>query len=385
VVGERRNARTNAIKEMTTTMLSTTALRREHVGLAIVLIAALVAAMTALIGRPAHAEVVQGYYNVNNVRVAGNATTDVDTGISLKTGDRIVVSADGTVNPGCLFCTDTGPAGYTDVAPDDGWPLKGARQISLLGKLNGQYFYVGAGKDWVNTGGPGELYLYINDWKTDDNSGAYLADIRVDRDVPMPETAIASGPSGPTASTSATFTFSGSSPEGFVGFECNLDGNGFAPCSSPRSYTGLSQGQHTLEVRSKDRFGRVDPTPAGRSWTVDTVNPAVTSVVPRENATGVAPGTNASAFFSEDMDAASINANTVKLFKAGTTTRIGGTVSYDPTTRKATFDPFNKLKLGTKYKVVVTTGVKDAVGNPLDQNPGAFGDQPKKWLFTIRN
>jgi hypothetical protein len=273
VVDGKRIARINAGEEITIIMLTTTFSRSGHVGFAVLLIAILVAAMTAVMGRPANAEVVPGYYNVNDVRVAGNASTDVDTGISLKTGDRIVVTADGKINPGCLFCPDTGPAGYPEVAPDDAWPLKGARQFSLLGKLNGQYFYIGAGKDWVNTGGPGKLYLYVNDWATADNSGAYFADIRVDRDVPLPETTITSGPSGPVSSTSATFGFSGSSVEGFVSFECSIDGGGFSPCSSPKSFTALTQGQHTFQVRAKDRFGRVDSTPAQRTWTVDTVAP----------------------------------------------------------------------------------------------------------------
>ncbi len=52
----------------------------------------------------------------------------------------------------------------------------------------------------------------------------------------------------------------------------------------------------------------------------DTTAPRVKRVVPAENATGIAPGANVSAFFSEAMRAGSINTNTVKLFKAGTTT-----------------------------------------------------------------
>jgi hypothetical protein len=180
-VEKKHTTRTKTEKEITITMLTTTLSRKgQHVRLVVVLIAVLVAAMTAVIGRPASAEIV------SNIPVAGNASKDVDTEITLKTGDRVVVSADGKIKPGCINCSDTGPAGYPDPAPDDGWPLKGARQFSLLGKINGQYFYIGAGKDWVHTGGPGNLYLYVNDWKTDDNSGAFFADIRVDRDVPPP-------------------------------------------------------------------------------------------------------------------------------------------------------------------------------------------------------
>ncbi len=92
-------------------------------------------------------------------------------------------------------------------------------------------------------------------------------------DTVAPDTTIASGPSGPTASTSATFTFS--SPESGVTFQCQLDSaSGFATC--PAGYTGLQQGAHTLQVRAIDAAGNVDPTPATRSWTVDTVPPDTT-------------------------------------------------------------------------------------------------------------
>lgn len=278
-------------------MLTKTLWSRGHASLALVLIGLLVAAMTAVVGRAASAEVVSGYYNVNDIKVAGNAFTDVDTGITVKTGDRVVVSADGLVTPGCFNCNATGPAGYPDPAPDDGWPLKGARQFSLLGKLNGQYFYIGSGKDWIHTGGPGKLYLYVNDWKTNDNGGAYFADIRVDRDVPLPETTITSGPSGLAASNSALFGFSGSSPEGFVSFECSVDGGGYSPCSSPRILTGLAQGQHTFQVRAKDRFGRPDPTPAQRNWTVDTVAPDTLLL---SGPSGTVPSSSATFEFSSE-------------------------------------------------------------------------------------
>lgn len=81
-----------------------------------------------------------------------------------------------------------------------------------------------------------------------------------------PETTITGGPSGTTTSSSATFTFT-SSESG--SFECRLDGAGFSVCSSPKTYTALSEANHVFEVRAKDRAGNIDPTPARRDWTVD--------------------------------------------------------------------------------------------------------------------
>src|SRR5215218_1195620 len=87
-------------------------------------------------------------------------------------------------------------------------------------------------------------------------------------DTTPPETTIDSGPSGTFTNSSASFTFSSS--EAGSTFECSLDGASFASCTSPKSYTSLSDGSHTFQVRAKDAAGNVDSTPATRTWTVDT-------------------------------------------------------------------------------------------------------------------
>lgn len=89
-----------------------------------------------------------------------------------------------------------------------------------------------------------------------------------------PQTAITSGPSGATNSTSASFSFV-SSETGST-FRCSLDGAAFTACSSPKSYSGLTDGSHTLSVRATDVAGNVDSTPASRAWTVETVAPTGT-------------------------------------------------------------------------------------------------------------
>jgi hypothetical protein len=118
----------------------------------------------------------------------------------------------------------------------------------------------------------------------------------------------------------------------------------------------------------------------------DTTRPRVTSTSPAANATGVAPGANVTATFSEAMMASSINGTTFKLFKKGSTTKIGAAVSYDGATKKATLDPTNNLRLGTTYKAVVSTGAKDLAGLQLDQDQTpSNGLQQKTWTFTVRN
>ena len=84
-------------------------------------------------------------------------------------------------------------------------------------------------------------------------------------DTDPPETTIDSGPSGEVASTTASFMFS-SDEDG--SFECKLDSGAWSACSSPKDYTGLSDGAHTFNVRAIDEAGNVDATPAVRTWTV---------------------------------------------------------------------------------------------------------------------
>jgi dienelactone hydrolase len=95
-------------------------------------------------------------------------------------------------------------------------------------------------------------------------------------DLTPPDTQLDSGPVGPTASTSATFTFS--SPDAGPGgsFRCRVDGGDWGACTSPVGMSGLSQGPHTFDVAAVDGAGNEDATPATRSWTVDTVAPDTT-------------------------------------------------------------------------------------------------------------
>jgi hypothetical protein len=117
----------------------------------------------------------------------------------------------------------------------------------------------------------------------------------------------------------------------------------------------------------------------------DTTPPRVKSTTPQAGATGISPTANVKATFSEQMQSSTVNGTTFKLFKKGSTTTVGATVSYDAATDKATLNPTNALKRGATYKAVVTTDAKDLAGNRLDQNPTLSGLQQKVWSFTVRN
>ena len=59
-----------------------------------------------------------------------------------------------------------------------------------------------------------------------------------------PDTTIDSNPSNPSTSANASFSFS--STEGSSTFECQIDGGGYSSCTSPKSYSSLSEGRPHL-------------------------------------------------------------------------------------------------------------------------------------------
>lgn len=164
------------------------------------------------------------------------------------------------------------------------------------------------------------------------------------------------GPSGTARSTSASFKFSSS--ESAPTFECRLDDGAWSACISPKEYSFLSQGGHTLEVAATDAAGNRDATPAMRSWNVDSIAPTVAAVNPSSGDT-VSPTANVLASFSEAMRASTISGTTVKLTRKGTTTPVAATVTYDSSFSRAKLDPSSSLKGGATYTATVTTGVED--------------------------
>jgi Bacterial Ig-like domain len=94
-------------------------------------------------------------------------------------------------------------------------------------------------------------------------------------DTVPPKTTITHGPSATSSSASASFEFTTSEP--VSGSACSLDGGAFAACLSPKSYSGLANGQHTFRARSTDLAGNTEASPASYSWQVSTLLPPDTT------------------------------------------------------------------------------------------------------------
>ncbi|HEX2086108.1 MAG TPA: PQQ-binding-like beta-propeller repeat protein, partial [Solirubrobacteraceae bacterium] len=140
------------------------------------------------------------------------------------------------------------------------------------------YSYIGDGQhvfEARSTGGAGDV-------EDPPASHSWTMDTR------GPDTTITSGTSGTTSSRSASFTFA--SDEVGVEFECALDGDPFAACTSPARYEELEDGEHAFRVRAVDAAGNADHWPEERKWTVQTSpgepNTSMTSGPPTRTRSG---------------------------------------------------------------------------------------------------
>ena len=97
-------------------------------------------------------------------------------------------------------------------------------------------------------------------------------------DTTAPQTTIDSSPSSPAGTDDADFDFSSS--EGGSTFECRIDGGAWSACTSPKSYTSLTDGSHTFDVRATDQAGNTDSSPASFTWLVDTTAPSSSTNFP---------------------------------------------------------------------------------------------------------
>jgi len=180
-----------------------------------------------------------------------------------------------------------------------------------------------------------------------------------------------SEPMAPTSISAATFTLrSGSTPVTatvtYAGVTAVL-----APWDLLASNTEYTV---TMSTVAADLAGnRMESTHEWRFTTgteSDTTAPMVLSTVPINNAVDVAFDQNVSAVFNEALDTATVNTTTMTLMQG--ITPVTGIVSYADGT--ATFNPVNDLAASTVYSVLISTGVTDLAGNPLEN---AFG-----WSFT---
>jgi Ca2+-binding RTX toxin-like protein len=153
----------------------------------------------------------------------------------------------------------------------------------------------------VGEGNPVTLSATCKDLAGNPGSASYNVNV----DKTNPDTSITGGPTNPSASTSASFTFGGSDVggSGVASFECKIDTGAWGACTSPRSLASLAEGSHTFQVQAIDAAGNTDGSPASQTWVVDSVAPDTTITSgPTSPVTGV--GTASVTFGFSGTDAA---------------------------------------------------------------------------------
>jgi len=207
--------------------------------------------------------------SVNFVVTFSESVTGVDS------SDLTVDAATGVT--GSIIGTVTG-SGTTYTIPVNS--ISGDGDLSIDVKTSGTGIQDSAGNALAGGYTTGETYIV-------DKTG--------------PDTTIGTKPTDPSNDVAPSFTFS--SDDAQATFECKLDSEAFAVCTSSHALSGLADGSHTFEVRAKDSEGNVKATPTSYTWVVDTTAPDTTidpANVPTDPSNDVAPSFT---FSSDDLQA----------------------------------------------------------------------------------
>ena len=145
--------------------------------------------------------------------------------------------------------------------------------VTFACRLNGQALATCRSGDELATLADDDYTLTVTATDAAGNVEAVPAtrSFRVDTDAP--ETSIPNGPPSPTNDPTPRFGFSS---DEVVTYACAFETDAApAPCATPFLAPPLADGEHTLTVTATDEAGNSDPTPATRTFAVDTTAPDV--------------------------------------------------------------------------------------------------------------
>jgi len=117
--------------------------------------------------------------SADTIIVPGNSGSRwIDTGITVRRGDRVILSSTGTVDVSATWGTHDA-RGTTRFARVGGYPVNSPRRYGLAAKIGSQ--------KWAYTGGEviatqnGRLYLTCNDDSPSDNNGKFVVKVQIIR------------------------------------------------------------------------------------------------------------------------------------------------------------------------------------------------------------
>ena len=187
-----------------------------------------------------------------------------------------------------------------------------------------------------------------------------------------PRTTITSGPEGPTKDASPSFAFTVDEPGST--FECRLDSEPFAPCTSPKSYSRLADSRHTFRVRATDTEDNTEEPPIQRPFTVDTKLEGSASARSKQKQKGKKIVVKAKAKAEEDLEAKAtgkvkVGKQSNKLKKQTKSVSSGSSknLKLKPKKSKDARKIAKALKKGKEAKAKLTVKLTDEAGNKKSQ------------------
>ncbi|WP_137170039.1 DUF4347 domain-containing protein [Marinomonas sp. FW-1] len=295
------------------------------------------------------------------------AEFSADTGTS---GDFITNTAQQTISGTLSANLASGESVYVSLDNGANWAVATASVVSNTWSLAGQTL---AGSNTLKVkvsdtaGNDGTVYsqAYILDTQSPDAPSA--ADLSAGSDTGSSNTDNITSDTTPTVTGSAeagsTVTLYDTDGITVLG-STTADGSGNWSITS----TTLSAGEHTLTTKTIDAAGNVSIASGGLTLTVDTTAPTLTSSSPADDATNIAPSSDISLTFSEDIYSGSglitlINTSTgttVETFNIATSNQISMAGSV------LTLSPTHDLAEATGYAIQISNAaLTDKAGNAV--------------------
>jgi hypothetical protein len=104
---------------------------------------------------------------------------DVDTNIYVPQNSRVVLSAWGEIWAGVWLTGNNGPQGWLGWHASSDSPLPYAAPFQLLGRIQGRYFPIGNGVEFIYRDAPSKLALRINDNRPGNGWGKFTCRVEI--------------------------------------------------------------------------------------------------------------------------------------------------------------------------------------------------------------
>lgn len=113
------------------------------------------------------------------------SSVSVDSGVDVGPGQWLGFTGSGEIWSGVLFTGNNGPQGWNTIDNNPNLPLPGSRPFSLLGRLEGQNFYIGSSNSTGQSfASPQRLTLRTNDDIPGNGNGSFMCQVELWKKLP---------------------------------------------------------------------------------------------------------------------------------------------------------------------------------------------------------